>query len=250
VSFTVDTTGYSRMAHELADMGAVPYESVILFSTGRVLNRCIELTKGATVAGIDASVHAKFNNYGDGKYGTANTRGVDQRISIAPTAGHKWWVSRNADGKRTFYIMNDSRRRWSDARWAQYQNEELQRQMQLRQFLPKAKGARGLAKRSWLQIAEDLGISVEGVAAYVRGARPSTGKTFVNGTGKEFRGTDSFFVEIANNYPALAAGRLHGETILQKAINGRIQGFETDLRKGVFDNLTARAKKYPGVFVS
>lgn len=237
------------MASELATMGAVPYESVILSETGHVLERTIDLTKGATAAGITASVNSKFNNFGDGRYGTANTRNVDPRISIAPTAGHKWWVSRDANGKRTFYIMNGGRR-WSKARWAAYQNEELQRQMQLRQFLPKAKGARGLAKRSWLQIAQDLGIPLEAIAAYVRGARPSSGKEYTNGSGKEFRGTDTFFIEIANNYPALADGRLPGHSILQRAINGRLAFFAKNLEKGVFENLAARAQKYPGVFVS
>jgi hypothetical protein len=248
--FTVDTTGFRHMAEELASMGAVPYEPALLLETGHVLEGAMRRTKALSAGEAEAKATTKFNQYGYGKFGQPFTHGVDTKISIAPKKGRTWWVGRSKSGKRTFYNVSH---RLPDRVWAEYINEEQHRATELRQFIPKAKGARGLAKRSWLQIADELGIPLADVPDYVRKARPSSGREFINGAGKLFRQTDAIFIEIANDYPALVNSNrsgLQGVRILQSAIDGRIQGFETNLAKGLFDNLAARAKKYPGVFVT
>jgi hypothetical protein len=245
MSFTVDTTGFKAMAIELAAMGAVPFESVIRSESAHILERCVQLTPASTNERITNSVTRKFNNYAGGEYGEQNTRGLYPRISIAANAGHKWWVD-NSGGKRVFYIMNGDRK-WSDARWAKYQAEEADRLADLKTMLPKAKAARGLAKNSWVQAADALGLSID-APGYARAATPSNGQIYQNGHGQEFKETDSYFVELTNRYPALV--RSGGGPILQRAVNGRLRYFEINLEKGLFDNLKARAERYPGVFVT
>jgi hypothetical protein len=244
----VDTSGFEAMCRDLSHMGASPFGAIVRMEAGRVLEGAERLTRAPTVGQISERVIGKFNNYGAGKYGSAKTREIYPRISNAPIKGHKWWVDRNVSGKRVFYIMN-GQRKWSDERWGRYRAEVAAQTHAAQAFFQKAKGARGLSKNSWYQAGLSLGIDIN-VPAYVKDARPSNGRTYVNARSETVSTADSFYIDLFNHLPAMVDGRLDGAGILQRAVSHEVQYFETLLSKGFFDNVKKRAERYPGVFVS
>jgi hypothetical protein len=258
---TVDTTGFKAMAADLSRMGGVPIQQVILSETARVLERCIQLTPRRTPERIRTTVEYRNRNlWSNGDPANWRRRG-DPVISITKKGtiffvDHSSYVpgrGRTAPrgkriGAKTFHDMNGFFR-WSNERWGRYQLllEDMKNKII---DVAKAVRASGLAKQSWLQIAYQLGLG-EQVSApdYVRRARPSNGKVYVNGTARKFESATEFYVEIMNDNP-IVAGRFNGAAILQRAINGRLAYFDTNLAKGVFNDLRMRATRYKGVFVS
>jgi hypothetical protein len=245
----VDTSGFEAMCRDLSHMGANPFGPIVHMEAGRVLEIAARLTRAPSVGTIHERVIAKFNNYADGKYGK-KTIGLYPRVSNAPVKGHKWWVDRNAAGARVFYIMNGERK-WSDARWGRYKAEVAAQTSHAQSFFIKAKGARGLAANSWYQAGVSLGLDIN-VLGYVKTARPSNGRTYVNGSSQTTDSRDAFYIDLFNHLPALAqtGGPLDGASILQRAISNEVKYFETLVAKGFFDNVKKRAERYPGVFVS
>lgn len=116
------------------------------------------------------------------------------------------------------------------------------------------KRARGLARQSWLQIGDSLGIRLENVRggprvnlASARTALASNGRRYLNGKGREERHTTTFFITLINRYPP---GRRIGlDHILVRTIKGRTSFFYTNLRKGTFRTLSGIARAYPGLDV-
>lgn len=257
---TVDTTGFKAMAAELSRMSGAPVKQVILSETARVLERCIQLTPRRAPERIRTTVEYRNRNlWTNGDPGNWRRRG-DPVISITkkgtiffvdhsnyvPGRGRKRPSGKRIGGK-TFHDMNGFFR-WSNERWGRYQL--LLDDMRNKVIdVKKAVAASGLAKASWLQIAYHLGLGGQVSApAYVRTARPSNGRVYVNGTARKFESPTEFYVEIANNHPTVV-GWFNGASILQRAINGRLGYFDTNLAKGVFEDLRMRATRYKGVFV-
>ena len=105
---------------------------------------------------------------------------------------------------------------------------------------------RGLAKQSWLAIAEKLGAPIK-APGYVS-------KATVKGSpyDQEVRVSDKrsgglFKLIIENSM--LTTVKSMGRVALLKAINGRTSYFKANLRRGVFSKVSTIAKKYPGMKV-
>jgi hypothetical protein len=118
----------------------------------------------------------------------------------------------------------------------------------LRRLLEAALGARGLARNSWLQIAQKLGITLNRIAggAQVAKAHPSTGASYQPGSGIKVEGPGQLYYEIRNSYP-FEKFKIPGEEILSRSIQGELGYFEKNLKHGVFQDLAAIAKKYKGL---
>jgi hypothetical protein len=139
-------------------------------------------------------------------------------------------------------------KKWSNTRWARYTAEVAAQVHDAQAFFLKARGARGLAKNSWYQSALSLGIDIN-IPGYAKNARPSTGKTYINGSSHTEDTQETYFIDIFNHLPAMS-GQLGGAGILQRAISHEVKYFETLLSKSFFDNVKLRAERYPGVFVT
>lgn len=103
----------------------------------------------------------------------------------------------------------------------------------------------GLARRSWVQIAESLRLNLrnlaDGEAAIAYRAK------YYNGAGREHEGSGRYWLDLINKLPYCRRARL--DTIISRAINSRTTYFMKNLKKGVFDSLTATSLKYPGLIV-
>jgi hypothetical protein len=125
------------------------------------------------------------------------------------------------------------------ARYAQEKISKLQMDEKLRR--------RGLAKQSWLALAEGLGFSIKApgyvAKATVKGTAYSQKVSF-----SQSRQRGKFTIHIANSMITMIAA--NGKGALAKAINGRTGYFRKNLKNGIFGKWKEIAKRYPGMRVS
>jgi hypothetical protein len=132
---------------------------------------------------------------------------------------------------KIYYMKN----RYPDALWAQLQ-ARVRRSIQL------SKDARGLAKKSWKQVAERLGLDVA-VPGYVSSATTRWGDYPDNARATEERRNSDFAIFIKN-------GRTYSASVfdaIRKAMNGREKFFKENMKAGVFKSIETIAAKYPGL---
>jgi hypothetical protein len=134
-------------------------------------------------------------------------------------------------GNKLYYMEN----RYPDALWAALQ-------LQIKNSIKASKAARGLAKKSWMQIAEKLGIEIS-IPNYVAKATTKGGDYPANAKGSEKQEGNAFHIEISNyrTYTTTVADALRA------AMRGRTNFFKKNLRLGVFQKTSELAAKYPGL---
>lgn len=108
---------------------------------------------------------------------------------------------------------------------------------------------RGLTKQGWYVLGKQLGLAVVApdyaVAATVRGR---VQKQEVTGTRQASgKNVNKYVIRLINGSPLNRW--TGGRAALMSAIGGRMNFFATNLKKGVFDDASAIAKKYPGLNV-
>jgi hypothetical protein len=137
---------------------------------------------------------------------------------------------RTLNGKR-YYMKN----RYPDALWAALQS-------QITTSIKRRQDARGLSKKSWLQIAEKLGFDIS-VPGYVAAATTRGGDYPENAQARENREGSDFSITLSN-------ARTYSSSIydaIRKAMNGREKFFKENMKAGVFKNIANIAAKYPGL---
>ncbi len=115
----------------------------------------------------------------------------------------------------------------------------------------------GLARQSWIQIGDALGIPLETVkggrvfgknissAAIIkaRGAVAGNGQRYVNGLGTEQRKTYETIITLINRYPR--AYKLKMDATLRSVLHARVAFFEKNLSLGVFNRIRDVCRAYP-----
>jgi len=261
----VDPSGFLTMCESLAHVAATTYERSLVSQVGAVLKNCLAHTSVASAENIKLMVKKRLGyvEFSDGTVIAQWRKAGDAEMFLSPSTFPKYqnrWPKKTPKpamkGGMSWHQMNDPQRRWADTRWADFQRKdsrlEKQAEKNRRSDLKKALAARGLAKQSWLQIAESLGLTAEqiGAAAYVLRAKPSNGKTYQNGTSSKMGGTDEIVIEIENSSNLLTHfSRPSGWDILQQAMDARVSAFERDLANDVFNDMENRMKRYPGIYI-
>lgn len=220
----VDTSLFSEMLRELQRTIPGQDEITILKSeVGAVLTKCVDLTAAAQVKKITQR--------------SERSRFTTQPASIyTPTTGE---ARKNRGGKTNLVYFLDNK--YPNRLWKAI---ERRRKLDLAKILK----ARGLAKQSWYLIAVKLGIPIK-VPEFVRKAVATTGKTYTGDVNiKEQYDATKIEISIENLQPT--ANAIGGSYILQRAIDGRVQFYLTNLRHGVFKSIAKIARKYPGIKVT
>lgn len=107
-------------------------------------------------------------------------------------------------------------------------------------------GARGLAKKSWVQLGAHLGQTLL-APEYVYRANPPGRSLPDNGAVRETAIGPAYGLTLINTSPIVRfAG---GERALRLAMLGRIGYFRRNLENRAFATAASRAQKYPGIFV-
>ena len=116
-------------------------------------------------------------------------------------------------------------------------------QKQIAASIKRRKAARGLAKKSWKQVAEDMGITIA-VPSYVEAATTPKGDYPEDGKATEESKGSDFAIVLRNS-------RTYSPSVfdaIRKAMNGREKFFRENLKQGVFKSIETIAAKYPGLY--
>lgn len=133
------------------------------------------------------------------------------------------------------YFLNN---RYPDAVWAKIQSFRAKR-------LKEKLAARGLARKVWLQIAQQLGIEIKVAGQVVKATTPK-GDYPQDASGSE-AGSGSAFTIIGTSLRTYAPGIVGA---LAGAMRGRLVYFRRNLKTGVFLKAKEIARKYPGLYVN
>jgi hypothetical protein len=195
--------------------------NVVASDFTRAMREMSKLT-GATFADIIRSETQSILEAATKKTQAAQVKLIKANIDSRP--------ARTTGGKT--YLMNW---RMPDAVWAAIQK-------QMRDSLKRRKDARGLAKKSWVQAAEKLGLTLK-VPNYVSKATAKGGDYPQNAQAEEKQNGAEFFIQITNE-------RTYSRSVIdaiRAAIRGRTRFFQNNLRRGVFKKTADIAAKYPGI---
>lgn len=271
-TLTLDTRGFTAaingIASSLTRLGEMPSTDIVLRNEiGVVVEKCIRETKLASATAIQKKFKAKGNSasapgvamsVNSGIRGGLTGRvwyGESPAASTTVTEKQRAALQRRADksgrGGKVWIIMEDAINPGAGM-LSRFQALDAAREAKIRGPLKKALAdalaARGLARNSWYQIAARLGIAVR-AGSQVEKARPSNGATYQPGNGAKGRVAASIFYDISNSYP-FHLFKIDGARILSYAIQGRIGFFNKNMELGVFKDLAAIARKYPGLGIS
>lgn len=269
-TITIDIRGMESMVRDfessLSKLGQMPNTDRILRTfIQRIIEGGIRRTKMATAKFIRARFKAKGNSarapgiamsINSGVRGGLSGRvwyGEDPATSSTVTAKQREALRRRAKrGGKVWTIMEDAIHPGAGM-LRRFQALDAFRQAdikgRIRGLMEAALNARGLARNSWLQIAQKLGITLSSIpgGAQVARARPSSGASYQPGNGSRYEGPGQLYYEITNSYP-FRHFKIDGRQILSWAIQGEMGYFRNNLKHGVFNDLAAIAKKYRGIF--
>lgn len=271
VTGTIRTAGFRAMCGELARMSGKEYRDVLAIQAASAMKRAAKTSKIASKSKIERQVEERMRGGWQTSLGEWSVnrdtavgrtwfwdkdRGVDRGIRahgpLLP--GRKRQIVQHGG----FYLVYDTGgsrgHHVPDAIWGDYlQSRELLK-AQIKERKKELVRRRGMERLSWLQIGDALGVPLASVAPnnfalqenIARGATVR-GRTFANGTAFESTAGLRFQITVENRSPV--ALKRNGEARLQKSVDAGVKAFEIAMRKGVFDNLAERAKRYPGIFV-
>jgi len=173
---------------------------------------------------------------------SASVQGIKDRIAMAewmtlPVSAYapKRPVRRVIDTKNGPAVVYRMTNRFPAELWGQMRSF-----MNIRSHLRLA--ARGLLKKSWLQVAAHLGLDIL-VPGYVARAAWKGNDYPEDNRGREERSGSGYSLtgEIGRTYDRRI------KAVLQRAITGRVKYFRKNLEKGVFDSLEAIERAYPNL---
>lgn len=239
-------------------MSGKDFRAIIVPEVGQVLRACVRRMGPRRKDGVIAkrvSAHGSFIEFADGtKINTWKKSGHEEMFldeSTYPKYAGRWPKKSRIppmEGGKSWHAMNDPQRHWSPERWAKFQKLDAERVAVMKRRYLEALSARGLAHKTWNQIAEQLGLDLD-IPRWVKNARDPKGRSYQQGLASTIIDQAVCIVEIVNMNP-LVVGKLRGEEVLAGALRDREKAFMIDLEKGVFDDVVQRARRYPGVFVN
>jgi hypothetical protein len=252
---SVDISGFMAMCQDLQAMAPEKtMGEVVTASVGQLLKNCIAHTPARTPGEIAKIGRGNYIKFADGTIISRWRTGENMYLDSStwePRSGrgqHATAPPKIKAGGMTWHEMNSPDRHWSSTRFGAYLVKDRQRKIIAAQKQKAAEAAIGLAKKSFWDLALQLGIDPAIAPGYVRNAKSPDGKDHSDeasaqkiASGAEF----SIQCEITN---PLLCGKLDGESIVVNGLAARQKAFEIDMEKGVFDTLKQRAKRYPGIF--
>lgn len=244
VFIRLDTTGFKQACDDLAKISGKSFKEAVRVQTGLVLRAMIKKTPAASKKKI-AERAQKISTLQIGYLKNPDNTFLVNALKKAPD---KRFLRQKSDetGKMTLYV-DDPSRRWNDKRWNAYQEAKARWTAKLANIGERILQARGYAKQTWLKIARD--INVDGLAKpskFVVSAKRRGSKQHDNGDGKQKESGDTFFTLITNKYRWF--GMIKFKKKFQAVLDARRQAFLIEMDNGLFDDIKARAKRYPGLF--
>lgn len=259
VTFDLDSSGFRRAIGGLAQFTGASIRPIIRAEAGSILKACVGDTKVASVP--DTERRGRLRLIKDAGYTQAPNKGdITVNAGWRPAPYGRVWIKVGSGQK--FALAREANFRRSRERFGPSWTSRIAQAAEtitsgMTAALRKARGSIGLARQSWVQIADDAGIRLESVPggrtsaaalAKARDAIASTGVRHANGAAREYVENKTFVLELINGLPY--GRKIQLDRILVKNINGRARFFEQNLARGVFDSLAKIARAYPGLRIT
>jgi len=251
----------------IARNARVAGEQVLRGEAGIILKACAGRTKVSTQKKADQrSALRVLNKGGLDLTGSGGTTPGDITVNAGwRGAFGKVWVrspaNRRGTGRpfrlagqinKTSFAFKPERYHWKTGAWIDIVETAADVAYQMRKAIPAGRKAIGLARQSWVQIADSLGIRLESVQgggslsaaglAKARAAIAATGRRYTNGLSRQERGARAS-ITLINRYPR---GRKMGmDRTLAGVLIGRVRFFQQNMRRGVFSSIANTARAYP-----
>jgi hypothetical protein len=270
-TISIDTRGFEAMVRgfesSLSSLGQMPNTDRILRTlVQRIIEGCIRRTKMALAKFIRAKFKAKGNSarlpgvamsINSGRRGGVEGRvwyGEDPSVSTSVTEKQRAALQKKAKRGGKVWVIMENAIHPGAGMLRRFEALDSFRQAdvngRIRGLLDAALRARGLARNSWLQIAQKLGITLTNVTGgqQVAAARPSSGASYqpANGSAR-YEGPKQLYYDLVNSYP-FSRFKINGAAILSRAIQGELGYFRNNFHHAVFSDLQTIAKKYKGIF--
>lgn len=267
VTMKWDDSGFRDMVVKLLDTTKLDLRSIVRAEAGSILKAAAGATKVSKPAVVEANTYIRvLKALGLTRVGTG--RGVTINAGLRGQRGRVWMRSTSAgttsSGRKGRWRLagrvgeghrfTSSWYHWRDQDWRDIQEAVMDLEAHYNRDLPMAKRAIGLARQSFVQIADDAGIRLEHVRgghlsaagiAKARAAIASNGQRYLNGQAHHYERARAFTLELVNSHPRGVQMGL--DRALARAINGRVAYFKKNMEKGVFDQLYAISRQYPNL---
>ena len=246
-------------AGELTDAAVRP-------EIAKVIERAIDYTPSADAKAIKRRADFRFSEKyalrgkGDLKVtmNDGSVKGEAVAENVWMRSGGKFYIMRGpgrwpAQGNEKTSRFSPNGAHWPDRIWQQYQSLIDQTPEELaalkKEWEQKALDSRGLAKASFAQIGQSLGLTEvwEHLPNYAQRAKGSDGREYKNGVGEHTSTPARLTYTLSNSMPALVSGELDGAGIFQRAFDTRETAIMVALEKGVFDDLEKALGRFPGL---
>lgn len=265
----IDLRQFNAVVRDLSRISGADFKVVLRQQVARVLEICVKRSPGikgpAKAAREKVRLRVEKPARYIGRAGTLVSRGRAPRQMHEPvlqtltgtrggTAGAQYLVQRDRAGK-PFWLrfqggasiaaspISQGNRDLFGALYGQH----LALLAQLQGKADDAVAAMGSLRKSWLQIAEKLGLDLRiPKGSFVRKAR--TGHD--DGARSRWEQDGAQFFADCVNTNSLLIRRYNAAAIVQGALQTRAKAFAIEMEKGVFDNVKTRASRYPGIFTT
>jgi hypothetical protein len=249
---------------DMAKLTGMDRKAIILAEAGVILKTCAARTPVLDSSKIEQRARRAAIR-GLGLTGAKGSGDVTMNIGMKGKPFGRVWARSNgpkSNGKFRLAMGPGGGKHdlnhWTDSDWSRIKSSVADVPGQISKQTGLIARSAGLARQSWIQIADKLGIKLETVKGggqlsaraikQAREATASSGRRYDNGMGTQEQDADKFFARLTNNLPF--GNKLHFSALLELAIAGRIQYFATNLQKGVFDSMETVAKRYRNFHIS
>jgi hypothetical protein len=252
----------SRFVSMLGDLQTIApdksFDRILRSTVAQVMSFCISRTPAPSRDKILISIskrHSARFTFPGGEVISESKRHAGHISFLDVSTARPGTPIKTIVGGKTWHDMTNFH--WSDERWAKFQAFLAQANARKKgrkagsgEDEKAALASRGLAKHSWYQIAEAVDVAeLTKAPQWVRDAKPQNGKEYHNGRATiAINGTASMFITVFNDHPAVI--RMGGQQLLNAGLAARVSAFERDVENGVFRDIEARAKRYPGIFLN
>jgi hypothetical protein len=253
----------SASLRALAKLTGFSERTVTLAECGVILKTCVGRTKVATPEKIGVRVRLKtsrlFELSGKGKGEgvhqfsvNAGRRGPRGRMWRHTINGKFQLVGQFSDDAQTF---RQTRYHLKPIDQMDLKESVFGYSTEIKRKMPLALKSASLARQSWVQIADDLGIALETIPgggaspaaiAKARAAIASNGQSYTNGIGTaEFEANKKFLARLTNQLPYWPSIQL--DTLLLSVIQGRTKFFQQNVARAVLASHAQTVKAYPWI---
>jgi hypothetical protein len=277
----INSTGFRAMTQEIARLSGKDYATVLRLEAAYCIKRAALESKVASLTQIrraieerdssrlvrteDGRVLMGRDSKGEGHAQMISTNTVRDAgrvwyidATLPPPPPRKNWVTRKrwVNGGRAYMVFDAGPSRGVHLPaeiWAQYNDLSDRFSAAKKALYNDLRTRRGLERQSWLQMADDmqvdLGIVAPAGPIKSEEARDSNfkGIRFRNGLAFDQTVGAKFTITVTNKSPI--AQKRKGQSRLDSAIASRVDGFKYAMKRGFLNDLTYRARRWPGIFV-